>query len=300
MTTALASTAKLGDGQFSLDDGIVFGFDLPVAVHGPPALADADMTTQDANNARADNRRFGRDYTAGREWTFDLYTDADDAGGGVDTLAELHAAWDAKAVRNTPGAVSTLRYAFAGRTRRVYGRARKFAPALTYAWTGRTEATATFDTVDPYHYDDAEQGITVPLMPPPSGGMTLPLVLPLTTVATSTGSGEFTVAGTVPTWCAVELTGPITNPVLTLLNRWVIRLNYTLAYDEVVTIDPRSWVATVTNNFGVNLAGKLTADSVPLSKLQVPPGPNEVTLRGTDQTGTSSAMLTWRGAYASF
>ncbi len=258
----------------------------------------AGVRDHDADQAREDGVRFGRDYRSGRTITFDAHVlTAGSALGAIDTL---QAAWLADDIRLSPGAVTTLRWRRGGRSRRIYGRPRKLAVTTGRTLSGWAPFTAEFVTTDHLFYEDTEQSETVTIVPPQGGGVVSPVVSPVTTVPVSTRQGDIGVAGTVPTWLTVQINGPITNPSIEVLGRWRASLNLTLASDEFVVIDPRPWSRRVMTRFGVNAAGAFTPDSPRLSQLRVPPGVSTVVLRGTDATGTASMTVTWRGAYTSF
>lgn len=286
----------LSEGQWQLDNSPVFGLGSPYRVL-LPEVGEVDIETQDAAMPRADGRRFGRDRAAGRTLTFDLLVS--DATAVRDTCDALAACWQRAEVRQTPGATSVLRYCVGGRTRRVYGRGRKFVAIQEYVHQGVMPVTATFVTADPYFYADEPTQTTVTLIPPDSqAGVTVPFTVPFSLVGPSTSQGDITVGGTVPAPITLRIHGPVSDPTVTFLGQWHITLRGSLAADDWVEVDP--FHRTVLTRFGKNWAGKFTAESQHLPDMKLTPGAATVVLRGTDPTGTASLDVLWRDTYASF
>jgi hypothetical protein len=75
-----------------------------------------------------------------------------------------------------------------------------------------------------------------------------------------------------------------------------VGLNATLAYDQTITVSPRD--GTVTWQNGAPAGGILTRKTR-LSATLLQPGSTSFSFGGTDQTGTATATLSWRNAYAS-
>lgn len=288
----------LTDGQYQLDDGPVMGWHTNYVL-GPPALAEAELASQDKANPGADGRRFGRDYLAGETITLDI-----SVSGTRETVHGLHetlqAYWRARSIRHVPGEVSVLRYNIGNRPRRVYGRPRKFTPNFDRSYLGVIVVTATFDTAEPVYYEDVSRAETVELVPPSGGGVTSPVISPVVTLDTGLGDGVVTIGGTSPTWVVMEIHGPISNPVVEALNHWSFQLSVSIADGETVTIDPRPWSRGVRSSFGANYAGKFRATDPSLSSLALPPGATEFVLRGNDITGTSWMTAQWYDARDAF
>jgi hypothetical protein len=53
----------------------------------------------------------------------------------------------------------------------------------------------------------------------------------------------------------------------------------------------------VVRSDGANLAGLLTWETPPLGQLLLEPGSYELVYRGTDATGTSHVIVSWREAF---
>lgn len=278
---------------------LVFGDWAPYGLESPPDLGSIEPSNQDAAYPGGDGVMFGRDFMPGRTITLDLAVSATNEADNLAAHAVLARAWRGDSLRRTPGAVATLAMHNGGRTRVVYGRPRNFASTLLIVpQLGYSTATATFACSDDLFYSEAETSISVPLIPPPSGGLLAPLASPLTTAQVVNRPGLVTTGGLVDTWPIITVHGPVTNPKVTLTGQWFMQFSTTLASDQSLTVDTRPWARTVLRNDGASLAGSLTRDSVPLSRASVPGATStEVVYSGTDITGTSSATVSWRDAY---
>lgn len=255
----------------------------------------ADVRTQDVDNPVGDDTAFGRDFFTGPTWTLDLVVNRRNAAEALQTLGELSAVWRADAVRSTPGAEVVLRYALGGRTRRVYGRPRKFAYTPNGLTSGVILATAEFKARNLVYFDDDERVLPLQIIPPSSGGFTAPFTAPIIPAPTGEVQGPIAdVGGDIPAPFTVTFNGPITNPRVAG-NGWEIELRDSLAWDQSVTVDTR--LKTVKRNDGANLSGKLTHRSN-LGTARLTPGPDYVTFSGYDATGTATARVAWRPAYA--
>lgn len=285
------------EGQWALD-GLVFGpgtdFNVSSFEIGAPA-----ERLNDRSRSREDGDSSGREYRGGRVIAFELNALGSDYGV-LDRLAALEAAWDAEAVRTSTGGVSVLSYRRGGKTRRVYGRARRFAPVTTLDFAGNVPVTAEFRTFGHAFYDDAEMASTVSITAAAQGGLVLPLLPPLILSGSGSGSAPVQIGGTKAAWLLSAIHGPITNPTVQVVDQWSLTLLTTIAADQTVVVDPRPWRRTVTRSDGANLAGAFTADSQRLSLLRVPPGAHEVILRGQDPTGTASLTTFWRATWSSY
>lgn len=295
--------AELLDDSCELD-GFMFGGH----VHGTTTVMiedvifeSPDIVSVDRQLPRSDGTRFGRDYRGGRTITFTMHVFGDAVPRGHDILGELGAAWSGDARRRIPGAVQTLRIKSGGRTRRVYGRSRRFAPISTrVAAGGWAPVTADFRTVDQYFYDDTESVNTVAIVPPSGGGLIAPLVAPLSTVAVSYAPGEITVGGTVGAWPVYVIHGPISLPTVDVIGEYRVTLGTIIGHDQFVVVDTRPWSRGVRLNGFANIAGQLTPATPRLSEMRLSPGPHEIILSGLDETGTSSLVVAWRNTYATF
>lgn len=272
--------------------------DLPVFNRTPPEIGSLDIRTSDVDRPRSDGRAFGVDYLGGQTLSFHLGVRAtSDAEVRAET-AKLRNLWRADVVRLTPGAVAELHAEYAGRTRIVYGRPRRFDPDFSdSAVNNLVDVLADFACVDDVYYGAEEGGTTVALVSEPSGGLLAPLASPLGTTRTSDRSVSIDVETELPAWPIIEIEGPITQPVIEVVGVWRMEIRTSLAEDQTLVIDTRPWVRSILRNGSASLAGSLRGTR--LTDAGLPPGRHEIALRGQDSTGTAIARVRWRGSYSS-
>lgn len=280
-------------------DGFVFGANTDVMVDDIE-IGSSEVVTNDVALPRQDGVRFGRDFRAGRVITFEFIILSGTGVTALDQLAELETAWLADHVRSTPGAVSILSLTRSGRTRRVYGRPRRFAVAPERARHGWVSVTADFQCVDHYFYGDAELTTTVGMASPSVGGLIGPLIGPIDAESAGEGVQDLFVGGTLPGWPVIRIRGPIIDPTVEVVGQWTASLKLSLASDQWVVIDPTPWNRAVRHSNGGNLAGAFTAASQRLSQMRIPPGRQQILLRGIDPTGTASVTTYIREAWPSY
>jgi len=259
----------------------------------------SDVVVQDAQRAQGDGLIVGRDFLGAATWAFDIDTRAGGEAGAAAADASLHKEWDNPAVRTNPNTTVPLSYQLAGRWRRVYGRPGKYAGinGNTMTKRGIGRITCDFRVTDPLHYDDVESSVVLTIVPGTVGGLTSPLMAPLSTVRSSAPrAGNVLNAGDAATALKVTFHGPVTNPWVRSATGMEIALNGTLAYDQTVTINPRA--GTVTRQDGTNAAGLLTRKTR-MSTTRLQPGTTVLSFGGTDPPGTATATLSWRNAYTS-
>lgn len=279
------------DEQLELD-GYLFGAGCPWQLAGW-GLGDRSLLTQDFVDPVGDGRAMGRDREDAPEWSFLLRT-----RGRPDPLAEvgrLRSAWEGP--RSTVRGLSVLRYRVMGRTRRVYGRPRRFAPLsdpLTRA-VGMAEVDATFQLADPYHYDDDLNSVTYSGVAPPGGNLSWPITFPWSSEPSGESSARFVkVQGDAPAPLAIRFSGPVVRPrVWTADGRIDVRLTGELAYDQQVTVDARQ--GTVLRQDGASVPGMLSPRTR-MADLVLPPGTHEIFYAGGSD---SSVTIAWRNAWRS-
>lgn len=287
-----------GDLSYTLD-GFQFGASTDFMVHDI-AVGDTEVRANDVNLPRQDGIRFGRDYMGGRLISFEMILLSGNGETALNQLSALQTAWLADAVRGTPGAVSVLTMTRSGRTRRCYGRPRRFALGSERSRAGWVSVTADFQCVDHLFYSDAELTTTIGMSAPSVGGLTGPLIGPIDAESAGEGVQDLFVGGTVHAWPVFQIHGPIIDPTIEVVGQWTAKLSVTLASDEYVTIDPTPWNRAVRRSNGANLAGGFTAASQRLSQMRIPPGRQQILLRGLDPTGTASVQVYVREAYAAY
>lgn len=284
------------DGEIEVG-GYTTGPDLPVFVTQLDVGALTPIV-QDQQNPNGDNLFFGRDYVSPPVWKLAFCVgEGTGPGEALAALARLQRAWRTAVDMRVPGAVTTLSYGAAGRTRRVYGRPRNFTPSVTEnIEDGNVVATAEFALADTYHYANELSSLTVDLIPGNAGGLISPLLSPMTTVAGGKRQGLIVVGGDAPTPVTVDFKGPVRNPVASSTG-WEIGLRASLAYDQTVTVNVRE--GTVLRNDGASLGGSLTRNTY-LPEARLLPGNREIIFEGIDPTGTASCKVSWRSAFESF
>ncbi|URQ05005.1 minor tail protein [Arthrobacter phage Iter] len=258
-----------------------------------PDLGAREIEHEDERRPRSDGVTFGQDFTAGRTITFELDVNGADEADAKAKLARLSRAWRADVVRSTPGATATLT---SGSGRVAFGRPRRFASNDDLQPHGLSTVVADFAAADDTWYGGTEQGVTVSLVPAPSGGLMAPLAAPLSTTRSSDRSQGVTIGGEMPTWPVFEIQGPITDPTVELVGALRMDFKLVLAYDQKLVIDTRPWARTILRN-GASVAGAITRTSTRLAHAALAPGAYEFVLRGSANTGNPSATIRWREAY---
>lgn len=253
------------------------------------------LTTEDTNRPRVDGIRMGQDFRGGRTHTFTLTV-----RGRTRAEAELLAgaaedAWRGDTVRLTADTFAELTTMQGGAERTVLGRPRNFAPnyeRLSSAY--EVTCVATFETTDDTWYG-AEESLRVDLRAINLDGFTFPVVFPLVMAQPTARAGQVSIGGTLPTAVVVELHGPLSNPTVSAGNEWSLQLRTNLAPGRVVTLDPRPWRRSITDQSGGSYAGALARPGR-LSSMVLAPGPHQMVLSGQDSTGTAYMVVRWRPA----
>jgi hypothetical protein len=307
-----------------------------------PDIAFADPEVADANLPGEDGVRMGRDYQRSAVVTFEIGVDgvdklvdrhwpmrpwsrgarigdwsdtelvaalfkknqgpAERVLDGVDMMRQV---WRADAIRGKAGRVSWLTHRTAGRTRRLYGRPRKFAVSHSrLADQGYVPVVADFVAIDDRFYDDTEKEaslydhlfVTLPSRPgrymPPVG------------LGSQKSTGIKQLGKTI-THPYIEIHGPCKNPKITLgPDLWAVQVNVTIDEGDYVQIDARPWIRTVTHykdGSSKSVADKLTRASPLLRNMFIPPGYWTASLSYTKSTTRAFAgprvRIAWRDAF---
>lgn len=286
------------DHQFDLD-GVTFGLGCDIAIPSEGGFdpGSADWRTQDGVNGVGDRRRYGRDYLDGPTWAWSAFTDQGSEAEALTAIEQLATVWRNESNRRTPGNMRALRYRLAGRTRRIYGRPRRFAvdAPTNLILVGRTGVSMDFVAADALTYDDALTTMSMGIIEATYSGFAVPAVAPWPSLAVvGTRSGTIVVGGTATTsMMTITFTaGPnagLANPKVTIGGR-EFGLTTTLAPGRSATIDV--YAQTVT---GV-ASGELTR-ATRLEGVGLKPGTYVVDFDGTDSSGTGRVTLSWRSAY---
>lgn len=267
----------------------------PVFNQTTPEIGTPDLRTDDTDRPRADGVAFGVDYFGGQTVSFHLGVRAPSDAEARAEASLLRSVWRANAVRSVPGAVAELHAEYAGRTRVLYGRPRRFSPDYSDSSVNHlVDVLADFGCVDDLFYGDTDESISFGIVPPSGGGLLAPLASPLATTLSSDRSQGIQVDTELPAWPVVTIEGPVTNPSVSI-GDVVFDVRSTLAADDVLVIDTRPWKRSALRN-GASIAGAVRGTR--LSKAAIPAGSHEVGFRGTDPTGTASVQITWRPTYS--
>lgn len=296
---------ELEDYQFSLIpdanqlDEIPFGLDLPIEVEedgfdpGGP-----EWVTQDGTNPITGATRFGIDQVTGGAWTFDMFVNSQEDSDALESLSSLADAWIHSPAAKIPGRVAALRYQLAGRTRRVFGRPRRWsAPLNNSLINGMILVTAEFKLVDPLFYDDAESSVTIPFVEDSVGGLILPVMMPAVSAPPGLANGNIFVGGNHEAYPIIRFVGPIVNPSLAWGNR-KLQLETTIDEGGWIEIDTQPWQLSIKRNDGASVPGVLARRQY-LEDMTLPTGPQQLTFRGFSETGTAQCVVRWRGANSS-
>ncbi|GAA1323753.1 hypothetical protein ACFSWE_09580 [Leucobacter albus] len=260
----------------------------------PPEVGTVEIETDDQSLPRADGIVMGEDFYGAQTVSFDLSLRPEQGKPVADLLGELRHFWRAPSHRNVGGKTVELRSP-SGRS--TFGRPRRFSPNRDNEKHDHITVDADFESVSDLWFG-ASGSALVSLVPPLGRGLVAPLVEPLTIQGAAQNAQGFTVGGEEPAYPVIVFRGPITNPSLHG-DGWVVRVRGTLAYDETLTVDTRPWVRSLSLN-GRPVAGMLMPSSSRLRDVTLSPGFHSVQLRGTDITGTASALILWREAHAAF
>lgn len=290
----------LEEKQFEVG-GVAFGLDCPVRLKadgwnpGPAATR-----TQDVELPGSDGVRMGKDLKGGATWAFSLYTNGADEDEAWESLSYLADVWDDESIRLESEAVVPLRYRVAGRTRRVYGRPRRWTPTINNtSMGGRIDIEADFGLVSHLIFDDSGKSERISINPPLEldAGLEVPFEPPFDT---SAGAAErestITIGGRVSTPITVTFEGPVLNPSVRV-GGWTAQVLDYVFDDDPVTIDGRPWVRSATRRSGgaVRVSPRVTR----ISKMWLPPGTHEVVFTGDDLSGTAAVVISWHDAYRS-
>lgn len=283
----------LAYGSESVSVGLV---DNEATFLAPPDLGDTVIEVADASRPRADGVAFGVDFRGGRTVTLEMGIVRPSEADVVAAVERLAGLWRADEIRRTPGAVATFTARQGGRERLIYGRPRRFSPGLNFIGEGMATVVADFAAADDCFYSTTLSSMSVVLVPPPSGGLIGPLGSPLATTESSDRSMGITVGGRLPAWPVMEIRGPITNPVIEVVGLWRMEFRTTLADGETLVVDTRPWARTVKKG-NASLPGVVSRASTRLGDAAIPPGSYEVALRGVSESGSASALISWRDSF---
>ena len=264
---------------------------------------ETELAVKDATRSGADGTRFGRDTRAGSTYTFEFRIHGTSPENCLDMADALRARWRGDAVRQSPGVVTELRVIRPGRDSVVFGRPRKFAVTdVENVGAGHVDAQAEFQASDDLFYSYTETVVPIALRPANVGGFVVPATAPWGAAnAAPPSENSVTVGGSLPTWLVVDIHGPVSSPVIEVVDHYTISMpGVNIPDNQTLTIDPRPWARSVKTNEGANKAGAFASTSPKLDDLKIEPGTHIVKLSGTDSTGTAYIDVRFRNANAGF
>lgn len=294
---------ELLDHQFELlgeddDEGVAFGIGLGVSCDASGFDPGSnDWLIQDQDDPFSGATRMGRDVRTGSTFTWSLHVNTTAEDEALDALDALADAWAPEGLGSAE--VMVLRYRVAGRSRRVYGRPRRFAYTPdNRILGGMIPVTADFKRVDPLFYDDSPESITLGLAYASAGGFIFPVTFPVMTLPGGFHPGEAYVSGRRRTWPIIRLDGPLTAPQVQTAD-WTLDMpNLTLNEGHYVEIDTRPWKRTIMLDGTSSIPGAVSVKTR-LRDLSLAPGHQSFGFRGISGTGTGSATISWYPAYPS-
>lgn len=259
------------------------------------------VLTSDASYPNEDGTKFGQDFYTGMVLTFSI--DIWERGQvSYDTIGPLKSAWRTKKHRETANELTTLRICRGGRTRRVYGRPRKFKETYGHVEQGYVPIDCQFQAADECFYDDAQNIKTIGLVNQPNNGMSYPTTYPKRYHTTGVAATTVQIDGHYPTFPQFKINGPINYPTISLANGWTIKINAIMHQYDYIIIDPRPWERKATfyapNGIVINAAGYFTQSSPTMREMALEPGTHTINFGGVDPTLSGYLEIGWRNAWA--
>lgn len=176
-----------------------------------------------------------------------------------------------------------------------FGRPRTIAADLNLLVGGAAQVLAEFVATDPYRYAFDESSVLIPRANR-DGGLLVPAEEPFVFGTTGdSGLRTATNQGIYPTWPTLEISGPVTNPIVENVTTGT-RLRFVIELEEADTLT----VFTAPRRRAVFLNG--TADrystKTPTSSFfALEPGPNVLRYSASGASPGSTVAVTWRHAY---
>lgn len=277
--------------------------------HGDVTITDFsgisnDLRLDRTNRLGRHGQMAGKDYITKRVWTMTLTTLVDDENGAVALASE----WE-NAVLSDDVMLSTelamLEYSRDRSTwYRVFGRPSDYAgPDLgDFTREGAGDIVLQFEQLDPWHYSEFSEQVSIPVAREASGGLRVPVRVPVR-VARSGGAVDRwgSNAGDRPAPVTLQFNGPVSDPEVELQGHWSFRVRGSLAWDEYLVVDPQDTTATIysTTSNHSRAAYSMIRTGSRFTDLVLPPGQHAFTFRAVDPTFTASMTATWPHTYAS-
>lgn len=261
-----------------------------------------DWVSQDVQDSQTGVTHFGRDVITGPTWQWQLHVNRSSPEEAIETLDAFRAAWHISR-RLGPGENVPLRYKVGGRTRRVYGRPRRFeAPPNNKILSGYVPVSVDFKCVDAFTYDDEMKTVSMllgedfvdPDAGDSGGGFVFPLLFPHVSLPPTRQQVQVEVGGIAETAPIIRFHGPVANPAI-VTDEFTIGLrDYFIPEGQYVEIDCRPWRATALLNGNASVAGMLTRRTR-LTQVRFWPGRFEARYLGSS-SGSSLCEISWAPA----
>lgn len=282
------------DGQWEID-GYLFGANTQIMVSSV-TFEGYDVNNYDFNRENTDEMVMGRDSLKPGTITFEMaaldnyYVSSglsvpgfERARGSYDSFTKH---WRGDSSRQHWNEYLPLAYKRQGQERLIYGRPRKLTPLPYASRRGNQPFTCQYQTADTFTYSRMEYY---------EDG-------PVSTLGTrNVPARRDLLEGTADTWFAIQIEGPITNPVIEIGADKKITLETTLAAGKQIEISSYPWRRRVINSDSETLSAFLIDDSPYMDELKIPAG--EETAFGLSGSGTSGSTLLrvlWREAYYAY
>jgi len=246
----------------------------------------------------------GKDYISKRVWTMTLTTLANDENGAV----ALASQWERVVLDDDVMLSSELAMLEYSRDRqtwyRVYGRPSDYAgPDLgDHTREGAGDIVLQFEQLDPWHYSEHSEQVSIPVARSASGGARIPMRFPVS-FARSGGTVDRwgTNSGEKPAPVTLRFDGPVSDPEVELQGQWSFRVRGSLAWDEYLVIDQQDTTATIysTTSDQSRAAYSMIRTGSRFTDLVMPPGQHAFTFRALDPTFTASMTASWPHTFAS-
>lgn len=161
-------------------------------------------------------------------------------------------------------------------------------PELSYS---KVKIPVEFTANDPLLYDTILQTVSAGL-PSPTAGARFPITFNTTFGASTGGSMNVTNSGNYSTAPIITITGPVTNPKITL-GSFFLGVNLSLANGDSLVIDMGA--NTITLNGTASRANTIMTGS---TWFQIPPGTSSIGVQSTDSASVTALFTAaWRSAW---
>lgn len=279
--------------QFQIGD-VIFGRHTPYPVEKVD-ISSYNVNNQDFQVPQSNETRMGIDTKQAGPMTFTMgVIDNAPVSHGVSSLPDdlvaksskllttLQTEWKANAASKQWGEMKPLIYCDGyGSVRRIYGRPRKFTYTRKSPKSQFYRVTAEYARADTLTYSDVEYAAVLA-----QGGDFV----------------EYSQQGDADSWLRVLLTGPMTNPVVTIGDN-TIQLQLEIAADTIVELSTYPWVRRIVSAPAaggplINQRRAMVGQTRYLDQIMMPAGiPVGMSYAAADTTSASECLVLWRDAH---